>query len=158
MSTPRKPDLIAAIGFACMRWQEAVETFDETFGRLHDLNSAERRCLSSIVFGPQPASAIAKATGLTPAAVTSLVDRLAARDLVRRKADPQDRRKVMVEITEHALALSAPVYGPVQQEGEKMLAHYSADELKVILKFVEEARAMQEMLIERLAQQITKKA
>jgi hypothetical protein len=62
--------------------QDATETFDETVGRLNDLNSADRRCLSFVSQGLQTASAIAKETALTPAAVTALIDRLETRGWV----------------------------------------------------------------------------
>lgn len=42
---------------------------------------------------------LAEALGLTPAAVTDIIDRLEDRGLVRRSRDPQDRRAIRVELT-----------------------------------------------------------
>lgn len=49
--------------------------------------------------GPQKMADLAETLGVTPRAVTSLVDALEAEDLVRRTAHPTDRRITMVEIT-----------------------------------------------------------
>src|SRR5215468_2791985 len=99
MSSPKR-DLIAAIGLATQRWQDATEAFDDAVGRIHDLSSAERQALSLVSQGPQTASAIARETALTPAAVTTLIDRLEERALARRRRDTTDRRKIFVEATD----------------------------------------------------------
>ena len=50
-------------------------------------------------------SELAEFTHLPPASVTRLVDGLVADNLVHRKADPGDRRRVLVHITRRGLAL-----------------------------------------------------
>lgn len=55
--------------------------------------------------GTQPVGAIAQTLHLGASAITPLVDRLCARGLVRRNADPVDRRVVMAELTEAGEAL-----------------------------------------------------
>lgn len=49
--------------------------------------------------GPQKMADLADTLGVTPRAVTSLVDALEAEDLVKRSPHPTDRRVTMVEIT-----------------------------------------------------------
>ena len=105
MSSLSKDRLIAELGGLVMRWQDATQRHDEAVGARWRLNASERLCLSFLMRGPQTASAIAAETRLTPAAVTALVDRLAERGFVRRRPDPNDRRKVMVEAGEAAMAL-----------------------------------------------------
>jgi DNA-binding MarR family transcriptional regulator len=145
--------LVEAISLACMRWQEATGSFDETFGKLHGLNSAERRCLSVIMRAPQPANAVAKAIGLAPPSVTALIDRLSARDLLHRVPDPNDRRRVLVAPSEKAVRLGREAYGPIEQAGAQMLKQFSEAEKQVILRFVTQAIEMQERELERLLQQ-----
>jgi DNA-binding MarR family transcriptional regulator len=74
-------------------------------GEVYGLSGPERRCLSSVSHGPQPANAIAKNVNLPPAAVTTLIDRLETRGFVRRQSDPDDRRKVMAAAAEKTDAL-----------------------------------------------------
>lgn len=126
-----------------MRWQDATGEFDEAFGRLHGLSEAERRCLGLIAFGPQTARAIATETGLTPASITALLDRLEARDLLSRKSDPNDRRKVMVCATQRMQTMAEEAYGPIHHAGVALLKGYSAAERDVILKFVTDALELQ---------------
>jgi DNA-binding MarR family transcriptional regulator len=150
MSSHRREQLVKAIGLAIMRWQDATETFDETVGELHDLNSADRRALSLISQGPQTASAIAKETALSPAAVTALIDRLEKRKLVQRRADASDRRKVLVEATDKARVLIAGSYGPIARAGAELLGRYSTRELIVISRFLDEALALQKQMTDAL--------
>jgi DNA-binding MarR family transcriptional regulator len=69
--------------------------------------------------GPVGTSDIRSRTGLTAAAVTSLVDRRQERDLVRRVSLPQDRRRVLVEMTatgrRFTRGLFAPLLGVMEQ-------------------------------------------
>jgi DNA-binding MarR family transcriptional regulator len=158
MSSSKRGDLVNAIGFAISRWQDAVETYDETVGAIYQLNSAERRCLSFINYGAQTSSAIAKDIALTPAAVTSLIDRLEARGFVKRKSDPNDRRKVMVEAAEQTQKLVETAYLPVFEAGSKLLSKYTLEEMKLIKRFTEEVTVMQQELTEALIANNPKKS
>jgi DNA-binding MarR family transcriptional regulator len=127
MSRDRRDELVNAIGQTIMRWQDAIEAFDDAVGKLHDLNSADRRCLSFVSQGPQTATAIAKETALTRAAVTALIDRLETRGLVHRRPDKSDRRKVLVEATDKTQDLILKTYAPTARAGVELLASYSLE-------------------------------
>jgi DNA-binding MarR family transcriptional regulator len=143
MSTKPTEELIIALGFAISRWQDSVEDFDGAVGEIYGLSAAERRCLSSVSHGPQPANAIAKDVNLTPAAVTTLIDRLEKRGFVRRQSDPHDRRRVMVAAAEKTEELTRQTYQPVFEAGAALLENYSMEEMALIRKFIEEVTAMQ---------------
>ena len=145
-----KDDLIAQLGGLVMRWQDASQRYDEAVGARWRLNASERLCLSFLMQGPQTASAIAAEIRLTPAAVTALIDRLAGRGFVRRRPDANDRRKVMVEAAEAAYALAAEAYGPPQVAGAALLARYSAVELGVFIRILEDTIALQRRLTQDL--------
>jgi DNA-binding MarR family transcriptional regulator len=80
---------------------------------------------------------------MTPAAVTALLDRLEERDLLTRRPDPKDRRRVMVEATRKAQALIEQAYGRIQQEGGQLLLRYPAGDRAVIFRFLNEAVDLQ---------------
>jgi DNA-binding MarR family transcriptional regulator len=145
-----KSEMVAEISAAVMRWQDATERFDEIVGERLDLSSTERRCLAALVERPRPAREIASATGLTRAAVTTLVDRLEARGLVQRTPDTLDRRQVLVSMTPRARRLTAQHYAPIASEGAELLAGLTAEELATIRKFVEAAAALQKKYIDEL--------
>ena len=143
-------DILGAIGGTVMRWQDATQAYDEAVGERLLLNAAERRCLSFLHAGPQPAGAIAAATALTPAAITSLIDRLEARGLVRRARSAEDRRKVMVETTEKAREVTDRYYRPIAEDGARFLETFSKEELLAILRFLEGAVELQQHHLDRV--------
>lgn len=146
MSSTEQAVLIDALGRVVVRWQDATQKHDDAVGEIYGLSAAERLCLSFLWPGPQPANAIARETRLTPAAVTALIDRLEKRGFVRRKADPNDRRKVMVEAAEEAQKVTAEAYLPLSAAGAEMLKEYSVTELKVVLEVLTESMALQERM------------
>lgn len=119
----------AHLGAAMQRYQRSVQAFDDAVGRALGLGPADLRCLDVLVEGPRTAGELSQATGLRPAATTTLIDRLAARGFVRRAPSPADRRKVLVEMTEEGLRRTWELYGPMVQEGEHALVGFSVAEL-----------------------------
>ena len=102
-----------------------------------DVTSHELEVLGTLVArGPLSAGDLAKRTGLTSGAVTRLIDRLVERGSVRRLADPEDRRRVLVEITPAALRACDPFYGPIAKEGTALLEQRTEKELEVILEYL----------------------
>jgi DNA-binding MarR family transcriptional regulator len=73
--------------------------------------------------GPLAAGAIASRTGLATASVTSLVDRLHRKRLVRRVRDRRDRRRVVVSLTPYVQETIAPYFASLNR---RMLARFGA--------------------------------
>lgn len=155
MSSPDRAALIAAISSGVMRFQDETQSYDEAVGRGYDLNGAERQCLSVVAFAPQPASAVARATRRTPAAVTALIDRLETRGFVHRTPDPDDRRRVLVAATSKTNEMIDATYRHLAEAGARMMENYSDAELAAIARFLSDSIAVQERatdaLIARLA-------
>ncbi|QND67528.1 MarR family transcriptional regulator [Mesorhizobium loti] len=149
-SSENRTELTRDIGLAIMQWQDATQAYDEAVGVRLGLNMAERHCIGLLHGGPQSAGAIATATGLTPAAVTALIDRLEARGLLTRTRSLEDRRKVVIEATEATRNLSARYYGAIAREGEKVIASFSDAELATISRFVNAALDLQRDQLARL--------
>ena len=75
---------------------------DEVFGRF-GLSRGEVGALSALRTGPPyrlSPTRLAKGLMLSSAGVTSRIDRLERRGFVRRLADPDDRRGVIIELTD----------------------------------------------------------
>ncbi|MEO5755528.1 MAG: MarR family transcriptional regulator [Mesorhizobium sp.] len=149
-SSGKRDEMTMAIGLAIMQWQDATQAYDEAVGVRLGLNMAERHCIGLLYGGPQSAGAVATATGLTPAAVTALIDRLEARGLLTRTRSLEDRRKVVIEATEATRDLSARYYGAIAREGEKVIATFSDAELTTISRFVSAALGLQRDQLARL--------
>jgi DNA-binding MarR family transcriptional regulator len=86
--------------------------------------------------GPCTAGELARHTGLTTASVTSLIDRLEAKKLVRRVADARDRRRVIVEPVTERIARFEPMFGAIGEAYEHFYDQYSDTQLATILDFM----------------------
>jgi DNA-binding MarR family transcriptional regulator len=124
--------LIAAVGAATQVFQRSTDAFDDVVADRLGLNRTDLRCLDWLFDGPMSAGRLAAATGLTSAATTTLVDRLERRGLVRRVADPADRRKVLIEMTDLGRRQTGEFYGPLARDGARLLERYSDDQLSAM--------------------------
>jgi DNA-binding MarR family transcriptional regulator len=103
----------------------------------HGLSATDGKTLDMLErFGPLTATQLVAHTGLAPASVTELVDRLEARGLVRRERDEQDRRRVVVHVVPERMAELAPVFEVLGTEAAKLWAEFSDAELDVIERFM----------------------
>ena len=66
--------------------------------------------------------------------MTRLIDRLEAAKYVRRRDDPADRRRVVVELNHARLKEFAPFYDPMRADSSKILERYSEKELELIAR------------------------
>ena len=118
-------------------YQSAVEKMDDAFCRLLGVNRTDGRCLDVIDQRPGlTAGELASAVGLSPGAVTTALDRLEQRGLVRRTRDPEDRRRVMVEPTEEANRAAWEAYGPLGEMGAPMIEQMSDKDLRTLIRFL----------------------
>jgi DNA-binding MarR family transcriptional regulator len=118
-------------------YQSAVEKMDEAFCRLLGVNRTDGRCLDVIDQRPGlTAGELATAVGLSPGAVTTVLDRLEARGFVRRTRDPDDRRRVMVELTEDANRRAWEAYGPLGEMGAPFIDELSDKELEALIRYL----------------------
>lgn len=79
---------------------------------------------------------LAKLTGLTSGAITGVIDRLEREGYVRRVRDPQDRRKIFIELSENLANFDA-VAGPMLAELHTFCGTFSVAELGVITDYLE---------------------
>lgn len=63
--------------------------------------------------GPQSASQLADLLGVTPSAITAMVESLVRRGLATRSHDPHDRRVTMVQVTGAGSAVVDGLAGPL---------------------------------------------
>ena len=141
MSRSRQ-ELVDQLGLAMQRYQRSTQAFDDAVGRHLGLNPADLRCLDWLADGPKTAGQLAEATGLRPAATTTLIDRLEGKGLVRRVPSDTDRRRVLVEMTEEGFRRTWECYGPLVAEGQEVLATLSRDDLTMMRDHLETITAM----------------
>ena len=71
--------------------------------------------------GGNTAGALSRFTGIDSGAMTRLLDRLAAKQLLARSPDVKDRRSVRVVLTEHANALVPELHACVRRVHDRLL-------------------------------------
>jgi DNA-binding MarR family transcriptional regulator len=137
LAPTRRSQLIKDIVVAIQDEQTQNAFLSNAIAERLDVTSNELEVLGTLVArGPLSAGDLAKRTGLTSGAVTRLIDRLVERGSVRRLADPEDRRRVLVETTPSALRACAPFYDPIAKEGTALLEERTEKELEVILEYL----------------------
>ena len=137
MASPRRAQLITDIVVAIQDEQTQNAFLSNAIAERLGVTSTELEVLGTLVArGALSAGDLARRTGLTSGAVTRLIDRLVERGTVRRRADPVDRRRVLVEITPAALKACEPFYEPIAREGTALLEERTEKDLEVILEYL----------------------
>jgi DNA-binding MarR family transcriptional regulator len=85
--------------------------------------------------GPLTAGRLGELTGLSPAAVTGLIDRLERSGVARRRPDPDDRRRVLVETAPGARRI-AKQYGALEQDALRVVGTRDERELATVAAFL----------------------
>jgi DNA-binding MarR family transcriptional regulator len=142
--------LIAEAGQAMHAYQRATDAFDDAVAANLGLNRTDLRCLDWLVDRPRSVGELSRATGLSSAATTTLVDRLEAKGFVRRVRDPDDRRKVLVEMTPEGHERTGTFYGPLVSDGVGLLIDRTEAELEAFRDFLDAARELTERHTARL--------
>ncbi|KGN38212.1 MarR family winged helix-turn-helix transcriptional regulator [Knoellia subterranea] len=142
--------LMAEIGAATSAYQRATQALDDEVGRRLGVNAADLRGLDWLTDQPRTASELARRTGLTPAATTSMIDRLERKGFVRRTSDPGDRRRVLVEMTEEGQRRTYELYEPMVLEGMPVLDSLSTSELQLLATHLVAIREITERHEDRL--------
>jgi DNA-binding MarR family transcriptional regulator len=152
MSSKRRVQAMNALNREVRGWQADQELFDSVVSERAGINRTDWRCLDILgTRGPMTAGQLAQAVRLTTGAVTGVLDRLETADLVRRTRDADDRRKVIVEVTEEVARKGAPVYGPLIADATMAHAVFDTAELETITKFVRIERELLARHTERVA-------
>jgi DNA-binding MarR family transcriptional regulator len=105
--------------------------------------------------GSITAGELAMLTGLTTGAITGVLDRLEQHGFVRRAADPQDRRRVVIELVPEAMNRPelAAIYGPLAEATiQDLLARYDDEALALVLDFVQRGAVLMQQQTARLRQ------
>jgi len=147
MSTEDKQreELIEEVNAAFGELRQAADRLDEAVATQFGLNRTDLRCLGILYRrGRVTAGELADESGLTPGAITTVLDRMERGGYANRVADPSDRRRVLVISTAATREVGARVYGEVEVAGRAELEGRSAEELTLIRDYLRRAREVYE--------------
>jgi DNA-binding MarR family transcriptional regulator len=135
VSRQSKNELIEELSWEVRAAQSATDQMDDAACRALGINRTDGRCMDIIDReGPVAAGRLAEASGLTTAAVTAVIDRLAKAGYARRLDDPNDRRRVLVELTPLCRERAGVIWGPFAVFTE-ILGRYTIAELELLRDF-----------------------
>jgi DNA-binding MarR family transcriptional regulator len=151
MSRDSKKQLIEQVIHLARDHQAANDAFDEVAYEKLGINRTDGRCLDIIQNrGPMTAGRLAELSGLTTAAVTSVLDRLEKAGYARRVRDQRDRRQVIVELTPLLAERGTQIWGPLGEEATTEIGRLSVDQLKLVMEFFRLGRDVNRRHIERV--------
>ena len=104
------------------------------FARVNDVSSSDFHALLHIMVGETAGSPLTLAQlrqrmGLSPAAITYLVDRMIEAGHIRREADPQDRRKWLLRYEESGMTMAHAFFRPLGAHLSAAMADLSDKDL-----------------------------
>ena len=153
MTSPRdREQLLKELALAGRAMSAATVLFHGTVAAHHGLSATEEKALDLLErFGPLTAGELAKRSGLAPASVTGLVNRLEHKGFARRIAHPSDRRSILIEVDpERLYAAMAPLFADWFGSLDELWAGYSDEQLELILHFLTEVARRQREATTRL--------
>ena len=127
---------LGEVEHAMRAFQRAVDEMDTAAVDFLGINRSDGICLDVLQErGPMSAGELAAATGLSPGAITTLVDRLETDGYLRRTRDEVDRRRVVIELTELAHELVDELYGPLGA-GYEWLSQLGDEQVTLLVDFL----------------------
>jgi len=145
-------ELIERLNLAGRELRAATVLFHTTLAQLRGLSPTEEKAVDLLMrAGPLTHAALGEQTGLAPASVSDLIDRLERKGYARRVPHPQDRRRVLVEAElERIQADMAPLFAGWIQDLQELYKRYSRSELELLCDFMTRAAARQQEAAVRL--------
>lgn len=133
-----------AVGVAMRAHQRATDALDDAIADRFGINRTDLRHLDLLCDRPLSAGQLSERSGLSPAAMTTLIDRLERKGYVRRVRDANDRRRVFVELTDLATSSTGQMYGPLAAESEDLLDCYTDEQLAMVRDLLDADRELTE--------------
>lgn len=130
----RRSPLIDEVGQAARQYGTANDAVDAAAAERLGINRTDIAVMDILdqEGGQTTAGKLAEASHLTTGAITAVVDRLEKKGYVRRARDKEDRRRVLVELTEKARKKTMELYGPIAEAGYRNLEKYTDEQLGFI--------------------------
>ncbi|KUP98317.1 MarR family winged helix-turn-helix transcriptional regulator [Thermobifida cellulosilytica] len=144
--SPRRAALVGRVSAAGRELSNAAVVFHTVLAERLGLGATEWKILDLLErHGPLTAGELVRRSGLAPASITGVVDRLQRRGYVQRGRDPQDGRRVVVRISDtdalHRDVGSA--FTGLLARLEKLYERYTDEQLETVDGFLREAARLQ---------------
>jgi DNA-binding MarR family transcriptional regulator len=153
-----REQLLEELSAAVRESQVAQDMADQAVADLLGVHRTDMRCMDVLdQRGRLTAGQLAEASGLTTGAVTAMIDRMERAGYVTRVRDPEDRRRVFVELTPEAQEMGRKLYEPLMKAWPEASKRYSDHDLAVLLDFVKRGHEMNLMLAANVREELMRR-
>ncbi|HEU5030854.1 MAG TPA: MarR family transcriptional regulator [Spirillospora sp.] len=116
------------------------------------MNVTDAQCVNALTLdGPQTPGRLAELMGITTGgAITAVIDRLEKAGYVKRTRDPDDRRRVIVELVPENVARFGEYFEPIARVFRERLASYTDEQIAVLLDWIRSNNAAMPGVIEQV--------
>jgi DNA-binding MarR family transcriptional regulator len=123
----------------------AIDLYSHQLARQFKLTGPQIVCLRQLRReGTITPSRLAKEVSLSQATITGILDRLEARGLIERERSKEDRRRVIIQLTDNGAELAASAPSPLQERFATKLAGLPKENRAVIDTVLEQIVSMME--------------
>ena len=117
-----------------------LHQLNDAVGDRIDLKAGDIEILDLVArHGPVSPSEVSASTGIHPATLTGVIDRLEGAGWLSRVPDPDDRRRVRLEARRERGAELVRLYAPMNRSLTEICAALSTDQLTVVRDFLRHA-------------------
>ena len=139
----RYADRLRAVLWEMQALSADIDLLDQAAADRFGVNRTDLRCLDLLGRrGPLTAGQLAEAAGLSTGAATTAIDRLERAGYARRRGDPADRRRVVVEFTDAGRYRSGGIFEGLLGAFGTLLEPYSDHDLALIRDFLASSRVL----------------
>lgn len=138
MTTPEREQRLRELQEAIQRSTMWTVLLHHATASKAGLNVTDAQCINALgLDGPQTPGQLAQLMGITTGgAITAVIDRLEKAGYVKRTRDPDDRRRVIIELVPESLANYGHYFGPIATAFGEMVATVGDDEIKVLVDWI----------------------
>ncbi|MFB9684605.1 MarR family transcriptional regulator [Amycolatopsis plumensis] len=125
--------------------------FHTAIAATRGLSAVETKVLDYLArFGSQTPKELARLSGLAPASVTAMIDRLEGKGIVNREPHPDDRRKILIALDLRSIESGVHLWDHLVKGMHELCDRYTEDELRTIIGFVRTATTLTHESTEKL--------
>ncbi|MEW6638147.1 MAG: MarR family transcriptional regulator [Actinomycetota bacterium] len=136
--TERRIELLAELDRRAREFNAQAVMFSQAVAGKLGINATDLQCVNILSqMGSMTVGQLAEVTGLTPGAITGVVDRLEVAGYARRERDREDRRRVIVSLSGER-DISA-MFDAIRRASTRLYSGYADEELALILDFFTKA-------------------
>ncbi|MEU5877436.1 MarR family transcriptional regulator [Spirillospora sp. NPDC047279] len=152
MSNPERARMEQELQLAIQRSTMWTVLLHHTTASKAGMNVTDAQCINALTLdGPQTPGQLAQLLGVTTGgAITAVIDRLEKAGYVRRTRDPDDRRRVIIELVPENAGRFARYFEPIGRAFGEKLSSYSDDELTFLVGYVADNNAMMPRVIDEV--------